>query len=41
MGSGNSTIVFPAPLMSMIGELSHFIHQESEAARDDAPTGVR
>jgi hypothetical protein len=40
MGSSNSTIVFPAPLMSMIGELSHF-HQESEAARDDAPTGVR
>jgi regulator of protease activity HflC (stomatin/prohibitin superfamily) len=36
----NSTIVFPAPLMSMIGELSHFIHQESEAARHDAPAGV-
>lgn len=28
----NSTVVFPAPLMSMIGELSGFLRQESEAA---------
>jgi regulator of protease activity HflC (stomatin/prohibitin superfamily) len=28
----NSTVVFPAPLMSMIGELSTFLRQESAAA---------
>ena len=28
----NSTVVFPAPLMSMIGELSNFLRQESAAA---------
>ena len=36
----NSTVVFPAPLMSMIGELSSFLRQESRAARAttiDAP----
>ena len=30
----NSTVVFPAPLMSMIGELSAFLRQESDAAAD-------
>ena len=29
----NSTVVFPAPLMSMIGELSSFLRQESDAAK--------
>lgn len=45
----NSTVVFPAPLMSTISELGNFLTQESAAARDgagaraavDADPGVR
>jgi hypothetical protein len=37
----NSTVVFPAPLMSTIGELSHFLEHEASAARatNSAPIG--
>jgi len=35
----NSTVVFPAPLMSMIGELSAFLRQESDAAADRRTVG--
>src|SRR5947199_10861610 len=40
----NSTVVFPAPLMSTIAELGAFLQRESEAAdqsraRPDQPTG--
>lgn len=35
----NSTVVFPAPLMSMIGELSAFLRQESDAAAGRRRTG--
>ena len=40
----NTTVVFPAPLMSTIGELGAFLARESAAARstavrpDNAPT---
>jgi len=33
----NSTVVFPAPLMSTIGELSAFLARENQAARAEAP----
>jgi hypothetical protein len=33
----NTTVVFPAPLMSMIGELSAFIARENQAASTVAP----
>jgi hypothetical protein len=35
----NTTIVFPAPLMSAIGELTGFLTRESAAARPDHPNG--
>ncbi|MEE6177012.1 slipin family protein [Mycobacterium sp. 050134] len=34
----NTTIVFPAPLMNAIGELTGFVTRESEAAKTTAPT---
>ena len=33
----NSTVVFPAPLMSTIGELNNFLAREAEAAESRAP----
>jgi regulator of protease activity HflC (stomatin/prohibitin superfamily) len=36
----NSTVVFPAPLMSTIGELGHFLEQEAAAAHDRAEPGT-
>jgi hypothetical protein len=33
----NSTIVFPAPLMSTIQELGTFLRRETEAATEHAP----
>lgn len=33
----NSTVVFPAPLMSTIGELGTFLQRESAAAAEPAP----
>jgi regulator of protease activity HflC (stomatin/prohibitin superfamily) len=38
----NSTVVFPAPLMSTIGELGHFLEREATAAHDhiEAPALV-
>ncbi|MFI1991498.1 slipin family protein [Actinoplanes sp. NPDC020271] len=33
----NTTVVFPAPLMSTIGELGNFLNHESEASRRPAP----
>jgi hypothetical protein len=33
----NSTIMFPAPLMSTIGELGAFLEREVGAARREAP----
>ena len=35
----NTTIVFPAPLMSAIGELSGFLTRELSASKTAAPTG--
>jgi regulator of protease activity HflC (stomatin/prohibitin superfamily) len=36
----NTTIVFPAPLMSAIGELTGFVTRESSASRSTAPNGL-
>jgi regulator of protease activity HflC (stomatin/prohibitin superfamily) len=36
----NTTIVFPAPLMSAIGELTRFLTRESEAAQTPVPQGL-
>jgi regulator of protease activity HflC (stomatin/prohibitin superfamily) len=36
----NTTIVFPAPLMSAIGELTRFLTRESEAAQTTVPQGL-
>jgi regulator of protease activity HflC (stomatin/prohibitin superfamily) len=36
----NTTIVFPAPLMSAIGELTGFLDRESNAARSAQPNGA-
>ncbi len=36
----NTTIVFPAPLMSAIGELTGFLTRESGASRTTAPNGL-
>ncbi len=33
----NTTVVFPAPLMSTIGELGTFLQRESEASRSTIP----
>jgi hypothetical protein len=33
----NSTIMFPAPLMSTIGELGSFLNREAAAARPEPP----
>jgi regulator of protease activity HflC (stomatin/prohibitin superfamily) len=35
----NSTVVFPSPLMSTIGELGNFLAQEAAAAARNAPAG--
>src|SRR5271157_1233810 len=35
----NTTIVFPAPLMSAIGELTSFLTRESTASRSTSPNG--
>jgi regulator of protease activity HflC (stomatin/prohibitin superfamily) len=37
----NSTVVFPAPLMSTIGELGTFLARENNAAISSAPRGSR
>jgi regulator of protease activity HflC (stomatin/prohibitin superfamily) len=37
----NTTVVFPAPLMSMIGELSAFIARENQAASTVAPADAK
>ena len=37
----NSTVVFPAPLMSTIGELGTFLARENSAARTTPPRGPR
>src|SRR5207253_9490817 len=34
----NTTVVFPAPLMSTIGELGSFLAREAAAARTESPT---
>jgi hypothetical protein len=34
----NSTVVFPAPLMSTIQELGAFLHRENHAAASDTVT---
>jgi hypothetical protein len=36
----NTTIVFPAPLMSAIGELTGFLTRESAASRSNGPNGL-
>jgi hypothetical protein len=36
----NSTIMFPAPLMSTIGELGSFLSREAAAARPEPPVEV-
>ena len=36
----NTTIVFPAPLMSGIGELTGFLNRESNASRSTQPNGL-
>nr|WP_118915297.1 slipin family protein [Mycobacterium shigaense] len=36
----NTTIVFPAPLMNAIGELTTFLTRESKAATPDEPQGI-
>lgn len=36
----NTTIVFPAPLMSAIGELTGFLNRESSASRSSQPNGL-
>ena len=36
----NTTIVFPAPLMSAIGELTGFLNRESNASRSTQPNGL-
>jgi regulator of protease activity HflC (stomatin/prohibitin superfamily) len=36
----NTTIVFPAPLMSAIGELTGFLTRESAASRSGGPNGL-
>ncbi|ORW72370.1 slipin family protein [Mycobacterium saskatchewanense] len=36
----NTTIVFPAPLMNSIGELTSFMTREAEASKTSAPNGV-
>jgi regulator of protease activity HflC (stomatin/prohibitin superfamily) len=36
----NTTIVFPAPLMSAIGELTGFLTRESSASRSSHPNGL-
>ncbi|WP_420714679.1 SPFH domain-containing protein [Mycobacterium sp. Aquia_213] len=35
----NTTVVFPAPLMSAIGELTGFLNRESNASRSTQPNG--
>ena len=37
----NTTVVFPAPLMSTIGELGSFLARETEAAKDTRPPDRR
>jgi regulator of protease activity HflC (stomatin/prohibitin superfamily) len=37
----NTTVVFPAPLMSAIGELTSFLTRESTASRSTPPNGRR
>ncbi|MGZ4436635.1 MAG: slipin family protein [Nocardioidaceae bacterium] len=34
----NTTVVFPAPLMSTIGELGRFLARETDAAAEESPT---
>jgi hypothetical protein len=36
----NTTVVFPAPLMSTIGELGAFLARETAAAAAKAPVGL-
>ena len=36
----NTTVVFPAPLMSAIGELTGFLTRESTASRSTQPNGL-
>jgi len=36
----NTTVVFPAPLMSTIGELGSFLARENASAKDDLPAPV-
>ena len=36
----NTTVVFPAPLMSAIGELTGFLNRESNASRSTQPNGL-
>jgi regulator of protease activity HflC (stomatin/prohibitin superfamily) len=36
----NTTVVFPAPLMSAIGELTGFLNRESNASRSTKPNGL-
>jgi hypothetical protein len=36
----NTTIVFPAPLMSAIGELTGFLTRESDASRSPQSNGL-
>jgi regulator of protease activity HflC (stomatin/prohibitin superfamily) len=35
----NTTVIFPAPMMSAIGEISSFLTREAAAAQPPAPTG--
>jgi regulator of protease activity HflC (stomatin/prohibitin superfamily) len=35
----NTTVIFPAPMMSAIGEISSFLTREAAAAQPQAPTG--
>jgi hypothetical protein len=34
----NTTVVFPAPMMSAIGEISSFLTRETAAAQENTPT---
>jgi len=36
----NTTVVFPAPMMSAIGELTGFLNRERTAASSSQPNGL-
>jgi hypothetical protein len=36
----NTTVVFPAPMMSAIGELTGFLTRESNASKSAQPNGL-